>query len=98
MIEVRQTRAYSTWFEKLRDERAKARIVTRIRRFELGNLGDAKPVGGAVIEARIDYGPGYRLYLLRRDERLIVLLGGGDKGSQRRDIRAALAFAKEFEL
>lgn len=58
----------------------KARIVTRIRRFEFGNLGDVKSIGGSVIEARIDYGPGYRIYLIRHGKQLIVLLGGGDKG------------------
>ena len=97
MIEVRQTAHFSSWFDALRDERAKARIVARVRRFELGNLGDIKAIEGTVFEARIDYGPGYRLYFARRGSTLIILLAGGDKGSQRRDIRDALEIEKELK-
>ncbi len=95
MIEVRETAAYADWFASLRDLQARARVLVRVRRLSLGNAGDAKPVGEGVSELRIDYGPGYRVYFVRRGDLLIVLLGGGDKKSQRRDIAAALQLAKE---
>lgn len=94
MIEVRETDVYYAWFRKLRDRHARARIDIRIRRLSMGNPGDARPVGGGVSELRIDYGPGYRVYYVRRGESLIVLLAGGDKGSQERDIRTALDLAR----
>jgi putative addiction module killer protein len=81
----------------LRDPRAKARIAIRIDRLALGNAGDAKPVGSGVSEMRIDYGPGYRLYFIRRGEALIVLLCGGDKASQQRDIVRARALAADLK-
>ncbi|WP_409566114.1 type II toxin-antitoxin system RelE/ParE family toxin [Methylobacterium sp. J-059] len=81
----------------MRDPRAKARIAIRIDRLALGNAGDAKPVGSGVSEMRIDYGPGYRLYFIRRGEALIVLLCGGDKGSQQRDIMRARALAADLK-
>lgn len=93
MIEVRETGAYADWFASLRD--LQARVLVRIRRLSLGNAGDVKAVGEGVSELRIDYGPGYRVYFVRRGALLIVLLGGGDKRSQRRDIAAALELAKE---
>ena len=94
MIEVRETSAYADWFAGLRDLQARARVLVRIRRLSLGNSGDARPVGEGVSELRIDHGPGYRVYFVRRGEQLVILLGGGDKKSQQRDIRAALALAK----
>lgn len=96
MIEVRQTTHFTAWFDDLRDERARARINVRIRRLSLGNFGDVKAVGEGVGELRIDYGPGYRVYFLRRGAELVILLCGGDKGSQKRDIRDALQMAKEL--
>lgn len=96
MIEVRQTETFSRWLLKLRDLRARARIQARIDRLELGNPGDVKPVGEGVSEMRIDYGPGYRVYFVQRGSELIILLAGGDKGSQDRDIRSAIALAKEL--
>lgn len=95
MIEVRETAAYADWFASLRDLQARARVLVRVRRLSLGNTGDARPVGEGVSELRIDHGPGYRVYFIRRGELLVVLLGGGDKKSQRRDIAAALALARE---
>ena len=74
---------------------AKARIVARIRHLELGNLGDAKSIGDKVSELRVDYGPGYRVYFTRKGRTIVVLLCGGDKGSQRRDIKEAQQLAKE---
>ena len=81
----------------MRDRKAVARIVERLRRLSLGNPGDAKPVGGGLSELRIDYGPGYRVYYVRRGEVLIVVLCGGDKSSQARDIARAKALALEIE-
>jgi putative addiction module killer protein len=94
VIEIRQTEEYSAWFERLRDRMAKTRILLRLRRVSLGNLGDAKPVGEGVSELRIDYGAGYRLYFIQRGKTLVVLLAGGDKRTQPRDIQKAIALSK----
>ena len=96
MFEVRQTETFSKWILKLRDVRARARIQARIDRLELGNAGDVKPVGEGVSEMRIDYGPGYRVYFIQKGSELIILLAGGDKRSQSRDIQNALNLAKEL--
>lgn len=93
MIEIRQTDVFAQWFDELRDKQARTRIVVRIRRLSLGNPGDVRPVGEGVSELRIDYGPGYRVYFVKRGEQLIVLLAGGDKSSQSRDIRKAIDLA-----
>ncbi len=94
MIEIRQTDEYERWFEGLRDLNAQLRIGARIRRVSLGNLGDVKAVGEGVSELRIPVGPGYRVYLTRRGEALIILLAGGDKSSQQRDIERAKGLAR----
>ncbi|MEK7795045.1 MAG: type II toxin-antitoxin system RelE/ParE family toxin [Candidatus Hydrogenedentota bacterium] len=96
MIEIRETAVYKRWFKSLRDRRARTRIDTRIRRLSKGNVGDAKPVGEGVSELRIDYGPGYRVYFVRRGLALVVLLAVGDKGSQEREIKQALKRAREI--
>jgi putative addiction module killer protein len=96
VIEIRQTEAYEVWFGRLRDRRARARIDVRLRRLSLGNPGDVRPVGERVSELRIDYGPGYPVYFTRQGEALVILLGGGTKGSQDRDIAAALALARQL--
>ena len=96
MIEVRQTETFAKWLIKLRDLRARARIQARIDRLELGNAGDAKPVGEGVSEMRIDYGPGYRVYFIQKGSELIILLAGSDKSSQSRDIMNAKEIAKEL--
>ena len=93
-IEIRQTQHYARWFASLRDRTARARIDIRIRRLSLGNFGDVKPVGAGVSELRIDHGPGYRIYFVQRGIQLVVLLAGGDKGSQSRDIATAHELAK----
>jgi putative addiction module killer protein len=98
MITVVQTEQFSGWLLGLKDGRARARIVDRIERAAGGNLGDVGPVGEGVSEMRIHYGPGYRVYLALRGKALIVLLCGGDKGSQKRDIRQARQIAKEIDL
>jgi putative addiction module killer protein len=94
MIEIRQTDEYAKWFAALRDRQAKVRIDARIRRLSLGNAGDAKGVGESVVELRIDYGPGYRVYFVQRGKMLVVLLAGGDKRTQNRDIKLAKSLAK----
>ncbi|MDO8410361.1 MAG: type II toxin-antitoxin system RelE/ParE family toxin [Phenylobacterium sp.] len=98
MIEVRQTEAFRAWLEKLRDRRAAAKIAARLARLELGNFGDAEAVGEGVSELRIHYGPGYRAYFVQRGEVLVVMLCGGDKSSQDRDISRAKAMARELEM
>jgi putative addiction module killer protein len=94
MIDVRQTEVFSQWFGSLRDRQARARINTRIRRLSLGNPGDVKAVGEGVSELRIDYGPGYRVYYVQRGQTLMILLAGGDKRTQDRDIRTAQDLAR----
>jgi putative addiction module killer protein len=94
VIEIRQTETFAAWFRRLRDRRARARIQVRIDRLSLGNPGDSRPVGERVSELRIDYGPGYRVYFVRRGDKLIVLLAGGDKSTQARDISTALKLAR----
>ncbi len=95
MIEVRQTEQFSAWLNDLRDVQAVARINVRIRRIWLGNAGDVKPVGEGVSEMRIDYGPGYRIYFVKRGSKVIILLCGGDKRTQERDIATAKRLARE---
>jgi putative addiction module killer protein len=93
-VEVRKTTPFAAWIDSLRDLHGRARILARIERLAAGNPGDSAPVGGGVVELRIDCGPGYRVYFVRRGRALVVLLAGGDKGSQRRDISLALRLAK----
>ena len=97
MIEVRQTAVFARWLSGLRDRTARARIAVRIDRLALGNPGDVKPVGAGVSEMRIDHGPGYRVYFARRGKVVVLLLSGGDKKSQARDIAAAKAMAAAWE-
>lgn len=87
---------FSTWLEDLRDNAAKARILVRLRRLELGNPGDVKPVGEGVSEMRIDCEPGYRVYFIQRGKELIILLCGGDKRTQANDIARAQQIAAEY--
>ena len=95
MIEIRKTAVFDAWLANLRDRQARARIAIRIDRLALGNPGDVKPVGEGVSEMRIDYGPGYRIYFVTRGRELIVLLAGGDKRTQARDIKTALEIARK---
>ena len=94
---VRKTGAYEAWYAKLRDQNAKARIDVRIRRLELGNLGTVEPVGEGVSELKIDYGPGYRVYFVQKGKNIVILLCGGDKSTQAKDIKAALKLAKDVK-
>ncbi len=93
-IEVRETAVFRRWLDKLHDESARRRIVVRIRRLAEGNFGDVRLVGSGVAELRIDYGPGYRVYFIRRGAELILLLAGGDKRTQWKDIETARALAR----
>ncbi len=97
MREVRQTAVYSEWFAGLRDRKARARIIARIDRLSLGNVGDFAPVGGGVLEMRVHCGPGYRVYFVIRGSELVILLAGGDKGSQSRDIERARELARDLD-
>jgi putative addiction module killer protein len=96
MADVRQTDVYAQWFGSLRDRQARARIDARIRRLSLGDPGDVKPVGEGVSELRIDYGPGYRVYFAQHGQALVILLAGGDKRTQDRDIQTALELARDL--
>jgi len=94
MIEVRKTEVFIQWLDDLRDIQGRARIQARIERLAAGNPGDVAPVGEGVSELRIDYGPGYRVYFKKRGHELIILLAGGDKNTQAKDIKMALRFAR----
>ena len=96
MVEVRKTDVYVRWLDGLHDERARARVLARVERLLTGNAGDVRPIGEGVSELRIDYGPGYRVYFVRRGRALVILLAGGDKGSQKADIRRALTLARNL--
>ena len=95
MIEVIESATFKRWFRGLRDRNAVARINARLRNVSLGNVGDAKPVGGGIFEMRVHHGPGYRLYFLREGTTVVVLCGG-DKGSQQRDVERAGRVAKDW--
>lgn len=97
MIEVRQTTVFSDWMTRLLDHRARAKIAARIDRLALGNPGDVKPVGEGISELRIDYGPGYRVYFTRLNKVLILLLCGGNKSTQNKDIKTAKELAANLE-
>lgn len=97
MIEVRQTAEFSRWLSRLRDANAVARIAGRIRRMEMDNPGDYRSLGGGLMEMRIDYGPGYRVYFVRRGTTVVLLLCGGDKRAQRADIVRARKLAEQYD-
>ena len=97
IIEVRQTPTFKVWFEKLADRRAIERIAQRLVRLEAGLLGDVKSIGGGVSELRVDYGPGYRVYFTQRGKLIVILLCGGDKGTQVRDIKTAKSLAASLK-
>ena len=94
---VKLTESFVVWLTNLKDERARARIVARLDRLAMGNPGDVKPVGQGMSEMRIDYGPGYRVYFVQRGDTLIVVLAGGNKKSQSKDIELALKAAANLE-
>ena len=96
MIEVRKTEVFAKWIDTLNDIRARARILVRIERLAAGNPGDVKPVGGGVSELRIDYGSGYRVYYKKQGRQVVILLAGGDKRTQAKDIKSALRLAQNL--
>lgn len=98
MFTIRQTEEFQDWLDGLKDVKAQVRIVARLRLAEAGNLGDWKPVGGEVSEMRVAFGPGYRLYFTKRQNILIVMLAGGDKSTQARDIKRAQKILQQLEL
>jgi putative addiction module killer protein len=96
MIEIRKTDNFSKWIDGLQDIRARARILVQIERLKAGNPGDVKPVGEGVSELRINYGPGYRVYFKRIGQKVIILLAGGDKKTQTKDIKTALSLSRNL--
>ena len=98
MFKVIQTTTFRRWLHGLKDDRAVTRIVARLRRAAQGVLGDVRSIGDGVSEMRVHYGPGYRLYFIRRDSDIVILLCGGDKGSQRRDVSRAKQMVAELEV
>lgn len=95
-MEVRKTEAYAKWIDGLRDVRARARILARVERLMHGNAGDVAPISEGVSELRIHYGPGYRVYFKLQGSALIILLAGGDKRSQSKDIKKARSLARNL--
>ncbi len=96
MIETRKTEVFAQWLDGLRDIHARARVQARIERLAAGNAGDVKPIGEGVSELRIDYGPGYRVYFTKCGREVVILLAGGDKSTQTRDIKTALRLARNL--
>ena len=96
VIEIRKTNVFAQWLNDLRDIQVRSRVQARIERLSVGNPGDVEPVGEGVSELRIDYGPGYRVYFKKRGRELIILLSGGDKSTQAKDIKAALRLARNL--
>ena len=96
MVEIRKTERFATWLDGLRDLRGRARILARVERLATGNVGDVKSVGEGVSELRIDCGPGYRVYFTKQGRMVVILLAGGDKRSQKRDIKAAIQLAQNL--
>jgi putative addiction module killer protein len=89
MIDIRETDEYKDWFSKLRDIKIRSIVLVRIRRLSLGNFGGTEPVGGGVHEIKIDFGPGYRVYFFNLNECTLIILCGGDKSTQQKDILRA---------
>jgi putative addiction module killer protein len=96
MIELRKTERFAQWLDGLRDLQARARVQARTERLARGNPGDVQPAGEGVSELRINYGPGYRVYFKQRGREVVILLAGGDKRTQARDIRSALRLARNL--
>ena len=95
-MEIRETAVYKKWFAKLRDITARARILVRLRRMSLGNFGEYRELGDGVSELKFKFGPGYRIYYTIRNEEIVILLAGGDKSTQSRDIEKAKELARNL--
>jgi len=98
MIEIKKTETFEKWIRNLRDKNAVAKINIRIKRIQLGNYGDVKFIGDGISEIRIDYGPGYRIYFCKIENIIVLLLSGGDKSSQPKDIAKAKSIKKSLEI
>lgn len=98
MFDLVETKQFVSWLASLRDKKARGRIIGRLERLSFGQFGDVKPVGNGISEIRLDFGPGYRIYFRQRGSVVILLLIGGDKVSQARDIQRAKRIADEFDL
>ncbi|BBL60845.1 type II toxin-antitoxin system RelE/ParE family toxin [Methylomonas koyamae] len=96
MVDIKKTNVYARWLDDLRDIRARARVLARVERLVAGNPGDVKSVGEGVLEMRIDYGPGYRVYFTQRGNEIVILLAGGDKSTQDADIKTAQGLARNL--
>ena len=96
MFSIQKTDTFDKWLSKLRDRNGKGRILARIRRAELGNLGDYKSLSRGLFEIKIDYGPGYRIYFTQKKEKIILILSGGNKSTQEKDIKKAYIILKEI--
>ena len=96
MIEIVKSNVFDRWLEGLTDRNARVRVLTRLDRLAAGNFGDLKTVGGGILEMRITYGPGYRIYLKRHGNLVVVVLAGGDKSTQQKDIALAQSLAKHW--
>ena len=98
MIEIKRMPEFDAWFDALKDTTAKARLIARLRKVSLGNLGDVSPVGEGVSEMREHFGAGWRMYFVQRGNTIVVMLGGGNKSTQKRDIVKAIALSKKLEF
>lgn len=96
MIQIFETEAFARWIDGLQDIHGRARILARIERLAAGNPGEVRPVGEGVSEMRIDYGPGYRAYFKRKEQQVVILLAGGDKSTQSKDIKTALLLSRNL--
>ncbi len=96
MMEIRKTEAFVQWLDSLRDLQGRSRVLVRIERLAQGNPGDVKPISEGISELRINYGPGYRLYFLQRGQTVVILLAGGDKSTQAKDIKTAIRLAQNL--
>ncbi|MFZ4219188.1 type II toxin-antitoxin system RelE/ParE family toxin [Enterobacter ludwigii] len=97
MNKIIRSETFSAWLESLRDSQARSRIMMRIDRMSEGNFGDAEPIGDGLSEARIHYGPGYRVYFMQKGDQIVVLLCGGDKSTQKKDIKQAGRIAQDWK-
>ena len=97
MYTIQRLPAFANWLDGLKDKRTRARLIRRLEKAEKGNLGDVEPVGECVCEMREHFGPGWRMYYIQRGPVLVVMLGGGDKSTQQKDIKAAITLSKTLE-
>lgn len=97
MIEILQTKVFSDWIKKLKDRTTRFRIIVQIDKLKLGNFNNTKSLGGGLFELKVDHGPGYRVYFIKEGQKIVILLCGGDKSTQKKDIAQAQIMAKELK-